>query len=163
SVRARRESGAQPRGYTAHDGRAGEPSIGARGWIRARAASTRARARDDGAEDPGVRGGVWRRPARRASCRRRPGRARLPDPGPAAGGRTSVMKKLALSIGAAVVLAIAACIDMSAPNNGVASISTLLLPSPSVVIGDVMRDSTGVPAPLAVTPFDQAGKALTGF
>ena len=36
---------------------------------------------------------------------------------------------------------------MSAPK-GPASISMLLLPSPSVVVGDVMRDSNGVPAPL---------------
>ena len=47
-----------------------------------------------------------------------------------------------------------ACVDMSAPN-GAASISMLLLPSPSVVVGDTMRDSNGVAAPLRVTAYDK--------
>lgn len=54
-----------------------------------------------------------------------------------------------------------ACIDMSAPGNGVLSISDVQLPSPSVVVGDVMRDSLGNPAPLTVTGFDPAGHAIT--
>jgi hypothetical protein len=49
-----------------------------------------------------------------------------------------------------------ACVDMSAPK-GPAAISSLKLPSPSVVIGDVMRDSTGVPAPLTILSFDATG------
>jgi hypothetical protein len=53
-----------------------------------------------------------------------------------------------------------ACIDMSAPS-GPASISALQLPSPSVVVGDVMRDSTGAPAKLGVIAYDADGRKLT--
>jgi hypothetical protein len=61
-----------------------------------------------------------------------------------------------------VLVAIAAgvaCIDMSAPK-GPASISALQLPSPSVVVGDTMRDSNGVAAPLRVIAFDANGNRL---
>lgn len=54
-----------------------------------------------------------------------------------------------------------ACLDMSAPK-GPSSISLLQLPSPSVVIGDVMRDSNGVPAPLGVIAFDANGTPIGG-
>lgn len=54
-----------------------------------------------------------------------------------------------------------ACVDMSAPS-GPASISKLQLPSPSVVIGDVMRDSTGAPAKLSVIAYDANGARMTG-
>jgi hypothetical protein len=63
---------------------------------------------------------------------------------------------------AAAALLAAACIDMGAPKSGIASISTLLLPSPSVVLGDVMRDSAGAPAPLRVEAFDVNGTAVPG-
>jgi hypothetical protein len=53
-----------------------------------------------------------------------------------------------------------ACVDMSAPK-GPASISALVLPSPSVVIGDVMRDSVGAPAKLSVIAYDGNGARLT--
>ncbi|MGH7618415.1 MAG: hypothetical protein ACREPM_14435 [Gemmatimonadaceae bacterium] len=59
----------------------------------------------------------------------------------------------------AVVLGLA-CVDMSAPK-GPASISNLKLPSPSVVVGDVMRDSTGAPAPLTIVAFNSAGVPTT--
>ena len=52
-----------------------------------------------------------------------------------------------------------ACVDMSAPK-GPASISALQLPSPSVVIGDVMRDSTGAPAKLSVIAYDANGAKI---
>jgi hypothetical protein len=52
-----------------------------------------------------------------------------------------------------------ACVDMSAPE-GAASISALQLPSPSVVVGDTMRDSNGVVAPITVIAFDGAGKPI---
>jgi hypothetical protein len=55
-----------------------------------------------------------------------------------------------------------ACIDMSAPS-GPASISALRLPSPSVVAGDVMRDSNGAPAPLAVIGYDANGAEIGGL
>jgi hypothetical protein len=53
-----------------------------------------------------------------------------------------------------------ACVDMSAPK-GAASISALQLPSPSVVVGDVMRDSTGAPANLSVIAYDANGGKIT--
>ena len=65
-------------------------------------------------------------------------------------------------LAAATALAVAACVDVSSPK-GVASISALLLPSPSVVIGDVMRDSTGAPAPLRVVAFDGQGQPVAGL
>jgi hypothetical protein len=55
-----------------------------------------------------------------------------------------------------------ACIDMSAPK-GPASISILLLPSPSVVAGDVMRDSNGAPAPLTLVAYDGNGAPVGGL
>ena len=55
-----------------------------------------------------------------------------------------------------------ACVDMSAPK-GPASISLLQLPSPSVVVGDSMRDSTGAPAPLNVIAYDANGTPLSDF
>jgi hypothetical protein len=48
---------------------------------------------------------------------------------------------------------------MSAPK-GPASISSLQLPSPSVVVGDVMRDSSGAPAMLSVIAYDADGNRI---
>jgi hypothetical protein len=59
-------------------------------------------------------------------------------------------------------IAAVACIDMSAPK-GPFAISLLQLPSPGVVVGDVMRDSNGVPAPLGLTAFDAGGAPVGGF
>jgi hypothetical protein len=64
-------------------------------------------------------------------------------------------------LGALLVCTAVACIDMSAPRNGVLSISGVQLPSPSIVVGDVMRDSAGNPSPIAVTGFDASGHAIT--
>ena len=55
-----------------------------------------------------------------------------------------------------------ACVDLSAPS-GAASISTLLLPSPSVVLGDVMRDSNGAPAPISVVAYDANNSPVPGL
>jgi hypothetical protein len=55
---------------------------------------------------------------------------------------------------------VGSCIDFGAPATGVASISTLILPSPSVIIGDVLRDSLGAAAPLVITAFDGSGNPL---
>lgn len=67
----------------------------------------------------------------------------------------------ALISGAVVVVAVA-CIDLGGPKGGVVSISGLGLPSPSVVLGDMMRDSLGIPAPLSITAFDDAGNPIPG-
>jgi hypothetical protein len=67
-----------------------------------------------------------------------------------------VIQRLLTSVVVVAVVLGLACVDMSAPN-GPASISQLKLPSPSVIVGDVMRDSTGTPAPLTIIAFDAAG------
>lgn len=59
-------------------------------------------------------------------------------------------------VGLGVLLALA-CVDMSAPK-GPAAISNLVLPSPSVVVNDVMRDSLGNAAPITIVAFDANGK-----
>ena len=64
-------------------------------------------------------------------------------------------------IAGAAIIALA-CVDMSAPK-GPASISVLLLPSPSVVAGDVMRDSNGAPAPITITAYDANGSPIAGL
>jgi hypothetical protein len=64
------------------------------------------------------------------------------------------------AVPAFAVLAWIACVDTSAPETA-ASISTLRLPSPSVVVGDVLRDSTGAPAPMSATVFSGTGVVLT--
>lgn len=61
----------------------------------------------------------------------------------------------------AAVTAIA-CVDMSAPK-GASSISQLILPSPSVVVGDTMRDSLGNVAPLNVIAYDGKDSAISGL
>jgi hypothetical protein len=55
-----------------------------------------------------------------------------------------------------------ACIDMSSPK-GAASISLVQLGSPYVVVGDVMRDSNGAPAPLAVIAYDGSNHPVPGL
>jgi hypothetical protein len=74
-----------------------------------------------------------------------------------------VIRRCALWLGAAAALTIAACIDMSPPKSGVGSISQLLLPSPSVVVGDVMRDSLGAPAPLSIIAYDARFQPIPGL
>jgi hypothetical protein len=51
--------------------------------------------------------------------------------------------------------------DMSVAT-GFYSISRLLLPSPGVVLGDTMRDSTGKAAPLRVVAFSATGSVVSG-
>jgi hypothetical protein len=61
-----------------------------------------------------------------------------------------------VAAGAVAAAMICAC-DLSTKNADVASISNLRLPSPSVIVGDVMRDSLGTPTPLSVDVFDAHG------
>jgi hypothetical protein len=64
-----------------------------------------------------------------------------------------VIRRIVPSLVTIAAVTAIACVDMSAPK-GAASISQLLLPSPSVVVGDTMRDSTGAVASLKVTAYD---------
>lgn len=63
----------------------------------------------------------------------------------------------------AVTVAAIACSDIfgSATRNPVASISALSLPYPTVVVGDVMRDSLGAAAPVSIQAFDTRGNLVT--
>jgi hypothetical protein len=72
-----------------------------------------------------------------------------------------VTHRIATSLALLASVVTVACVDMSAPS-GPASISVLKLPSPSVVVGDVMRDSNGTPAPLTVVAFDANGAEIGG-
>ena len=63
-----------------------------------------------------------------------------------------------------VIAVIAVACDPLATNNklpDVASLSDLMLPAPSVVQGEVMKDSTGVETPLKLYAFDSEGRVLT--
>lgn len=55
-----------------------------------------------------------------------------------------------------------ACSDIfgSATRSPIASISALSLPYPTVVVGDVMRDSLGTPAPVTIQAFDAQGNPV---
>src|ERR1700730_7594863 len=59
-------------------------------------------------------------------------------------------------------VAATACSDIfgSATRSPVASISALSLPYPTVVVGDVMRDSLGTPEPVSIQAFDADGNLV---
>lgn len=68
---------------------------------------------------------------------------------------------MATRLAAVVALVtVAACIDLGGPSGGAFSITPLLLPSPGMVVGDTMRDSTGAVAPLRVVAFNASGDTL---
>ena len=58
-------------------------------------------------------------------------------------------------------VALVACFEISAPAEGLSSISQIQVPWPAVVVGDAMRDSTGATAPLVVEAFGASGEPVT--
>lgn len=64
----------------------------------------------------------------------------------------------ALAFGAAAALA--SCLELSGPPDGVVSVSTIEVPSTAVAVGDVLRDSAGAPARLRVAAFDADGDTI---
>src|SRR3954469_9552 len=60
---------------------------------------------------------------------------------------------------AAAWLAVA-CLDISSPVTGISSITSVLLPTPSVVVNDSLRDTLGVVAPLVVYAFAPNGDTV---
>ena len=54
---------------------------------------------------------------------------------------------------AALAWYLVSCTEVPAPEGGVASISSIRRPSPGLVVGDTMRDSTGVVMPLQVIAY----------
>ncbi len=71
------------------------------------------------------------------------------------------MKRGVFAAAAAVAAVTFACRAIPAPDNGVLSVSEVQLPSPAVVVGDTMRDSTGAVAPLRMYAFGVGGAADT--
>jgi hypothetical protein len=70
-----------------------------------------------------------------------------------------ILKARRVLIGAVVVV-VAGCLDLGGPKDGVVSISSLRLPYPSVVAGDLLRDSLGNPAPVSVIAYGPDGQEL---
>ena len=68
------------------------------------------------------------------------------------------------SLGAVVAVAGAwlavACLDISSPVTGIAAITSVLLPTPSVVVNDGLRDTSGKVAPLVVYAFGPNGDTV---
>lgn len=52
------------------------------------------------------------------------------------------------------------CTEVPAPDGGIASLSRVQRPSPGLVVGDTMRDSTGVAAPLRVIAYGLDDEAV---
>lgn len=63
---------------------------------------------------------------------------------------------------AAVGWWLVSCREIPSPEDGVLSISPLLVPSPGLVVGDTMRDSLGFVAPLRVIAYDVSGDPVPG-
>src|SRR5690349_14836178 len=57
---------------------------------------------------------------------------------------------------------VVACLDVSSPVFGISSISSILLPSPSIIVGDSLRDTAGVAQPVSVTVYGPNGDTLAG-
>jgi hypothetical protein len=75
----------------------------------------------------------------------------------------AVRRSLVLGCGVlACWVVVLSCRELSAPVGGVMSLSPVRLPSPGVVVGDTMRDSTGAVAPLRVVAYDEHGDSIPG-
>jgi hypothetical protein len=73
------------------------------------------------------------------------------------------MRRVRRGVGVAAGAAawwLVSCRDVPAPEGGVLSVSPLRLPSPGVVVGDTMRDSTGLVAPLSVVAYGVGGDTI---
>jgi hypothetical protein len=64
-------------------------------------------------------------------------------------------------VGTALAVAIAGCVEISDNADTVLSLEFDSLPSPSVVVGDSMRDTTGAIAPPIVRAFNYRGEEIT--
>jgi hypothetical protein len=63
-------------------------------------------------------------------------------------------------VGAAVAIVALACGEVPTLPDGIAYISTVILPSPAVAFGDTLRDSTGKAAPLAIYGISNTGDTI---
>jgi hypothetical protein len=73
------------------------------------------------------------------------------------------MRRVVLATIGAAAWWLLSCREIPAPDEGVFSISPLILPSPGLVAGDTMRDSLGLVAPLRVIAFDIDGNEVPGL
>lgn len=71
--------------------------------------------------------------------------------------------KLVASFAVFGAVAVAACVDLSAPKGQPASISQVQLPALFVVQGDTMRDTLGRTGPPSILAFDGAGNVVTSY
>lgn len=62
--------------------------------------------------------------------------------------------------GALVLWGAVSCLDISSPIPGIGSISRVISPFPSVVVGDTLRDTTGTVIPLRVVAFAPNGDTV---
>jgi len=76
-------------------------------------------------------------------------------------GRGATFVRVGAVAACAVAVWLASCSELGSPS-GVFAISPLLLPSPGMVVGDTMRDSTGAAAPLRVIGFSASGDTIVG-
>ena len=72
-----------------------------------------------------------------------------------------MMKKSLTLVFCCVALIIVACLDVTSPPGGIGSFTNIIQPSPSVVVGSDMLDSTGAVAPLRVDVFGANGEPLS--
>lgn len=63
---------------------------------------------------------------------------------------------------AACLLGAAACSDLSSTPGGAQSLSIDSLPFPSVVVGDTLRDTLGIAAPVTAKVYDGANRLIAG-
>lgn len=63
-------------------------------------------------------------------------------------------------VGAALAVAALSCGEVPTLPDGIAYISSVLLPAPAVAVGDTLRDSTGKAAPLRILAFGQNGDTI---
>jgi len=74
-----------------------------------------------------------------------------------------ISRRARLAIAATMVVGawtLPSCRDVPAPEGGVSAIAPLQFPSPGLVVGDTMRDSTGAAVPLSLVAFDAGGDTI---
>ena len=72
------------------------------------------------------------------------------------------MRRAVLAAIGGVAWWLISCREIPAPEEGILSISEVILPSPGLVVNDTMRDSLGLVAPLRVNAFDIDGLPVSG-
>jgi hypothetical protein len=63
-------------------------------------------------------------------------------------------------VGAALAVAALSCGEVPTLPDGIAYISSVILPAPAVALGDTLRDSTGRAAPIRIFAFDKNGDTI---